>query len=125
MRCTHCEKCCQDTEMELSGADIDRLERRGYRRDDFSITGADGIPRLRNVGSFCFFYNHERKRCTEYAARPQGCAIYPINLSDDGEIVIDGACPAADSLTQEEIASRGQRLRQLLDTIDKEAGRTR
>jgi Fe-S-cluster containining protein len=125
MRCSHCEKCCQETEMELCDADIERLERRGYRREDFSQIGADGIPRLRNVGSFCFFYNHERKRCTEYAARPLGCVIYPVNLSDDGEIVIDESCPTADTLTQEEIGSKGQRLRQLLETIDQEAKRAR
>lgn len=125
MRCTHCEKCCQATEMELCGADIARLERRGYQKDDFSYVGTDGIPRLRNVGPSCYFYDHERKRCAEYASRPLGCSIYPVNLSADGGIVVDESCPAADTVTHEEIVAKGQRLHKLLDTIDQEAMRKR
>lgn len=121
MRCSHCEKCCRDTEMELCRADIARLVRRGYQRDDFSHVGADGIPRLRNAGAYCFFYDRDRKRCKEYAHRPLGCAIYPIILSTGGEIIIDSLCPEADTVTQNEIESKGQRLRRLLDTIDLEA----
>jgi hypothetical protein len=107
--------------MELCKADIARLERRGYKKDDFSRPGTDGIPRLRNVGEYCFFYDHDRKRCKEYAHRPLGCVMYPINLTTDGEIVIDRLCPEADTLTPEEIESKGKRLRLLLDTIHLEA----
>jgi len=121
MRCSHCEKCCEDTQMELCNADIARLERRGYYKDDFSCRGADGIPRLRNVGVHCFFYDHDRKRCKEYASRPLGCVIYPVNLTLEGEVVIDGLCPEADTLRQDEIESKGRRLRVLLDTIELEA----
>lgn len=121
MRCSHCERCCEDTEMDLCRADIARLERRGYKKDDFTRRGTDGIPRLRNVGAYCFFYDHDRKRCKEYARRPLGCVIYPVNLTVDGEIVIDRLCPEADTLTLEEIESKGRRLRQLLDTIHLEA----
>jgi len=121
MRCSHCEKCCQDTEMELCQADIARLERRGYEKEDFSRVGADGIPRLRNSGGYCFFYDHERKRCKEYACRPRGCDIYPVILSAEGGIIFDRLCPEADTLTQDEIKSKGRRLRRLLDKIDLEA----
>jgi len=121
MRCSHCEKCCEDTEMELCNADIARLERRGYRRNDFSYRGADGIPRLRNVRAHCFFYDHERRRCREYASRPLGCVIYPVNLTPEGEIVIDSLCPEANTLTQGEVKSKGRRLSLLLDTINLEA----
>ena len=121
MRCSHCEKCCEDTQMELCNADIARLERRGHHKDDFSCRGADGTPRLRNVGAHCFFYDHDRKRCKEYASRPLGCVIYPVNLTPEGEVVIDSLCPEADTLTQDEIESKGRRLRLLLDTIDLEA----
>jgi len=107
--------------MELCNADIARLERRGYRKDDFSRRRPDGIPRLRNVGAHCFFYDHKRKRCKEYASRPLGCVIYPVNLTPDGEVVIDDLCPEADTLTQDEIESQGRRLRLLLDTIELEA----
>ena len=117
MGCSNCEKCCEDTEMELRNEDIARLERRGYRKDDFSRPGADGIPRLGNVGGYCFFYDHDRKRCKEYASRPLGCVIYPVNMTVDGEIVIERLCPEADTLTPEEIESKGRRLRQLIGTI--------
>jgi Fe-S-cluster containining protein len=106
--------------MELCRADIARLERRGYAKDDFSHVDADGITRLRNSGGYCFFYDRDRKRCKEYASRPRGCAIYPVILSAEGEVIVDKLCPEADTLTQEEIESKGQHLLQLLDMIDSE-----
>jgi len=107
--------------MELCKADIERLERRGYERSDFSCRGADGTHRLRNVGAYCFFYDHDRKRCKEYASRPLGCVIYPVNLTPEGHVVIDSLCPEGDTLRRNEIESKGRRLRQLLDTIDMES----
>lgn len=95
--------------------------RRGYREDDFFSIGEDGIPRLKNVESHCYFFDRERERCKEYASRPLGCSIYPINLTDDGEIVIDELCPEGDTLTRDEVQEKGMRLRRLLDTIDAEA----
>ena len=121
MRCSHCEKCCEDTQMEICKADIKRLERRGYERGDFLSSGTDGIPRLRNVGAYCYFYDHDRKRCKEYASRPLGCVIYPVNLTPEGHVVIDSLCPEGDTLTRDEIESEGRRLRRLLDTINMEA----
>jgi Fe-S-cluster containining protein len=107
--------------MELCNADIARLERRGYHKDDFSCRGADAIPRLRNVGAYCFFYDRDRKRCKEYASRPRGCVIYPVNLTSEGEVIIDDLCPEAGTLTRDEIDSKGRRLRLLLDIINREA----
>jgi len=107
--------------MELCRADIARLERRGYGKDDFSHVGADGIPRLRNSGGYCSFYDHEQKRCKEYASRPRGCDIYPVILSVEDGIIVDRLCPDADTLTQDEIKSKGRRLQRLLDMIDSEA----
>lgn len=121
MRCSHCQKCCQDTMMELSEADIARLERRGHRREEFSYIGVDGIPRLRNVGVWCFFYDPGRKRCREYQARPLGCALYPVNLDQDGEVIIDALCPEARTIDTKELQLKGRRLRMLLATIDAEA----
>lgn len=123
MRCTHCEKCCEATEMELCEADVARMERGGYRQEDFVIPGADGIPRLRNVGRYCYFYDHEQKRCKEYGRRPLGCEIYPVNVSVDGETVIDELCPECDTLSRKEIDAKGRQLRDLLKTIKLEAGR--
>jgi Fe-S-cluster containining protein len=107
--------------MELCKADIARLERCGHKKEDFSCPGTDGGPRLRNVGAYCFFYDHDRKRCKEYARRPLGCVIYPVNLTADGEMVIDRLCPEADTLTPEEIESKSKRLHLLIDTIHLEA----
>jgi len=107
--------------MELCKADISRLERRGHVADDFCEIGIDGIPRLRNVDGHCHFFDRERKRCKEYASRPLGCCIYPVNLSEDGELVLDELCPEAETLTEDEIMEKGARLGRLLATIDSEA----
>lgn len=85
------------------------------------IMGQDRIPRLRNVDGHCFFFDPDKKRCREYAARPLGCGIYPVNLTDEGDIIIDDLCPEGRTLTKEEVQEKGQRLRRLLDTIDAEA----
>jgi len=85
------------------------------------IMGQDRIPRLRNVDGHCFFFDRDQERCREYAARPLGCNIYPVNLTDDDDIVIDDLCPEGRTLTKEEVREKGERLRRLLDTIDAEA----
>ena len=121
MRCTHCQECCRDTMMELSQADIARLEKKGYHRDEFSYVSVDGIPRLKNVGIWCYFYDPERKRCKEYQARPLGCALYPVNLDEDGKYVLDGLCPQAETITLQELKIKGKRLAALIATIDAEA----
>ena len=121
MRCTHCTKCCQDTRMELCQADIDRLVRRGHADGSFYEVGEDGIPRLINEQGHCVLFDQERKRCREYAARPLGCSIYPVNLTEDGEVIVDTLCPEGNSLSDDEISEKGKRLRRLLSTIDSEA----
>lgn len=109
--------------MELSEADIARLERRGHRREEFSYIGVDGIPRLRNEGPWCFFYDAERGRCREYQSRPLGCALYPVNVDQDGEVFIDALCPEGQSIDRKELHLKGRRLKTLLATIDAEASK--
>ncbi len=121
MRCTHCTKCCQDTRMELCSADIARLVRRGYEDRSFYEIDQEGIPRLINVDGFCFFFDREKGRCREYASRPLGCVIYPVNLTEDGRAVIDDICPEWESISKEELAEKAARLRKLLRTIDAES----
>jgi uncharacterized protein len=123
MRCSHCRSCCQETLMELCEADLARLERRGYRRQAFSYIGMDGIPRLLNVGRWCYFYDPEASRCREYAARPLGCALYPVNVDEDGRYVVDALCPRAGTVDPKELQLKGKRLKGLLATIDAEARR--
>lgn len=109
--------------MELSNADISRLVRRG--RADFYRIGEDGIPRLINSDGHCVLFDRVKGKCSEYAFRPLGCAIYPVNLTEDGEVVVDDLCPERDSLSADELAEKGRRLRRLLETIDAEAARRR
>lgn len=123
MRCTHCTKCCLDTRMELCRADRVRLVRKGYREEDFCFRGEDGIYRLRNLDGHCFFFDPSSGRCREYAARPLGCSIYPVNLTEDGEVVLDDLCPEGRSLSAEEREEKGRRLKRLLETIDAEAAK--
>jgi len=41
--------------MLLSEEDIERLERVGFSREDFAVTGGDGLTRLGNVGECAIF----------------------------------------------------------------------
>jgi Fe-S-cluster containining protein len=59
--------------MLLSKEDIERLERLGFSREDFTVTGGDGLTRLRNVREWCYFYDLEEKKCQVYEYKPLGC----------------------------------------------------
>ena len=63
----------------------------------------DKIPRLRNVGTWCYFYDPEREAVLEYCLAPLGCALYPVNVDEDGRTIIDAICPEAQSLTAGEL----------------------
>ena len=52
--------CCEETMMELSRVDIERLEEYGYRLEEFAVI-ADGVARLRNVDGYCYFYSRTKK----------------------------------------------------------------
>jgi Fe-S-cluster containining protein len=111
--------------MMLCETDVRRLERAGYRRDDFSRRGDDGVVKLRNEGEHCCFYDAGARRCKEYARRPLGCVIYPVNMSPEGKVILDDLCPEADTVSEDEREEKGRRLRMLLDTIASEARRSR
>lgn len=123
MRCSRCGECCRDTHMELCNADVARLERAGHSAEDFSERGPDGVRRLRNRDGHCYFLDTEKNRCGEYARRPLGCVIYPVNVSADETVVVDEICPEAATVTQSELEDKGRRLRMLLETIRSEARR--
>ncbi len=78
MQCSNCGKCCERTEMLLSKEDIERLEKQGFSREDFTVAGKDGLTRLRNTGEWCYFYDPEEKKCQVYEYRPLGCPIYTL-----------------------------------------------
>jgi hypothetical protein len=53
-----------------------------------------------------------------------GCVLYPVNISTDGEVVVDDLCPEASSIGREELKSKGRRLHMLLDALALEAKKT-
>jgi len=120
MRCTNCGLCCEETEMELSIRDIDTLEKAGYHREKFSVTGEDGINRLRNINGRCYFYNHAEERCQVYEVRPIGCYTYPVVYSDNEEIIIDELCPMGNTVSDQELKVKGRCLLELVKTIENE-----
>ena len=95
LRCLEvgCSKCCYETEMPLSEKDIKRIEKLGYRRDEFSVV-VDGVRVLKNVDGKCFFLKDDR--CSIYEHRPLGCRFYPVIYDvDRRKAVVHDFCPLA------------------------------
>lgn len=123
--CSRCGKCCEMTEMELSEEDVERLERRGHPREGFSKVGADGVPRLRNAGKWCCFYDSAETLCRVYGSRPLGCRLYPIVYSIDGRAAVDPLCPTARTISQDEVRAKEIELIELVETLENEAAARR
>jgi len=121
MRCSHCGICCEKTEMLLSNADVERLEKAGYNRQKFMRYDKHGFARLRNRHGFCVFYDVVKCRCTIYEHRPLGCRIYPIIYSEQEGIVVDGLCPMKNTVSEIELKGKGKRVIELLQRMDNEA----
>ena len=119
MLCSNCGKCCEETEMELSRREVKRLEKRGFRRSEFTVKGRDGITRLGNIGRWCYFYDHIDNRCRVYEDRPLGCNLYPVMYSVNEGVVIDDLCPMGETISDEELRTKGTILIKLLKTIDR------
>jgi len=117
MQCSNCGRCCESTEMMLSQEDIERLERLGFSREDFTVTGSDGLPRLRNVGERCYFYGSEEKKCQVYEHRPLGCFLYPVIYSNDEGVITDEFCPMRHTISKRELETKGQILLKHLEKI--------
>jgi len=118
MRCSKCGKCCERTEMLLSKEDIERLERVGFSREDFAVTGGNGFTRLGNVGEWCYFYDSEEKKCQVYEYRPLGCRIYPVVYSIDEGVIIDELCPMRHTISKHELRRKEKILVKHLRKID-------
>jgi len=123
--CSRCGKCCEMTEMELSEEDAERLESVGHSREEFSLVGEDGIPRLRNVGDWCYFYDSAERLCRVYTNRPTGCRLYPIVCSIDGWVTVDPLCPMARTVCQDELRAKGSELIKLVKRLENEAATRR
>jgi Fe-S-cluster containining protein len=121
MRCSHCGKCCEETEMLLSEADARRLEQNGYRRRYFTSVDRQGFCRLKNSNGYCVFYDRAKQRCKVYRYRPQGCRVYPVIYSQEDGVIVDDLCPMKDSVSRVELRQKGKRVLRLLERIDEEA----
>jgi Fe-S-cluster containining protein len=100
--------CCERTEMLLSKEDIERLERVGFSREDFTIIGEDGLTRLRNVREWCYFYNATEKKCQVYEDRPLGCLLYPVIYAIEEGIIVDELCPMRHTIPRHELKTMGK-----------------
>jgi Fe-S-cluster containining protein len=85
-----CHLCCLDTRMTLTEADVVRLEAAGFK-DVFRLN-REGDLELRNHDGRCVLL--DGGRCTAYAARPEGCRLYPLILDlQTDRVVRDAYCP--------------------------------
>ena len=121
MRCSHCGICCEETEMLLSNADIERLERVGHNKQRFVRYDRHGFARLRSHNGFCVFYDVAKRRCKIYRHRPLGCWIYPVIYKEQEGIAVDDLCPMKNTISEIELKRKGKRVMKLLQRIDREA----
>lgn len=121
MHCSHCGVCCEKTEMMLSNADVERLEKMGHNRQEFVRYDGRGFVRLRNRHRVCVFYDVERRRCKVYRHRPLGCRIYPVIYSEQDGIVFDDLCSMRRTVSKVELRRKGKKVMELLQRIDTEA----
>lgn len=122
MHCSHCGICCEETEMLLSNADVECLERMGISKQKFVRYDRQGFARLRNRHGFCVFYDVAKRRCKIYRHRPLGCRVYPAMYKERrGIVVVDGLCPMKDTVSEIELKRKGKKVIELLRRIDTEA----
>jgi Fe-S-cluster containining protein len=106
--------------MMLSNADVERLEKMGYNRQEFVRYDRHGFVRLKNRRGFCVFYDVERCRCRVYKHRPLGCRVYPVIFSEQEGIIVDDLCPMKNTVSKIELERKGKKLIELLQKIDAE-----
>lgn len=121
MHCSHCGVCCEKTEMMLSNADIERLEKVGYNKQKFMRYDRHGFARMKNCRGLCIFYDTEKHRCKTYRRRPSGCQIYPVIYSEKEGIIVDELCPMKNTISKIELRTKGKKVMKLLQIIDSEA----
>lgn len=119
-----CALCCYDTEMPVTEDDVARLVALGHDRAAFTTVGAEGWLHLATVepaegmpGRPCYFLKDGA--CSVYAARPQGCRIYPIVLNESSRLVRDEDCPHRAEFPVDPAAKR--RIQRILSALDREA----
>lgn len=121
--CRSCGECCRGTEMVLLRADVERLERLGYKREDFARYSG-GLLVLRNVNGYCYFYDRVSGLCKVYYSRPLGCRLYPLVFDDSLGVMLDPECPLAALFSRDcsQIREALPILRRVLKTLEEEFG---
>ncbi len=108
-----CGRCCYETEMILTEEDIRRIERLGFKREEFSVE-KNGVYMLRNVNGKCFFLDEEN-RCRIYEHRPIGCRIYPVIFDlDKKRAVLDDECPRRNEVDKRDLIRAERILRRII-----------
>jgi Fe-S-cluster containining protein len=107
--------------MMLSTADIERLEKAGYDRQEFTRYDKHGFAKLRNRRGFCVLYDTVKRRCKIHEQRPEGCRIYPVVYSEEEGIVVDCLCPMKATVSEVELRRKGRKVVALLQRIGREA----
>jgi len=120
LRCSNCGLCCEETMMELSISDVERLEEKGFSLKEFTVLN-DNATYLKNVDGYCFFYNHIDKNCRIYEDRPLGCQIYPVVYLLNEGMIIDELCPIGKTILKQELMEKAKMLDKLLKKIDTES----
>jgi len=99
--------------------DIERLEKKGYRLEEFAVI-EEGMVLLRNVYGYCYFYSLTDKKCEIYEDRPLGCHIYPVMYMSNKSVTVDKLCPMGQTISEQELKTKRKILDQLVKTIDDE-----
>jgi Fe-S-cluster containining protein len=108
--------------MEISSEDVKRLEKAGYRLEEFAVIDY-GLTRLRNVDGCCYFYSRADKKCRIYRKRPLGCYLYPVVYLANEGVIVDELCPMGQTISEQELRTKGKILDRLLKKIDNESAR--
>ena len=119
MRCSNCGICYEETMMELSSEDIERLEKKGYCIEEFAVID-EVRTRLRNLDGYCYFYSRADKKCQIYDKRPLGCYLYPVMYMTNKGATVDKLCPMGKTISEQELRTKGKILNKLLKKIDNE-----
>jgi Fe-S-cluster containining protein len=114
-----CAICCKDTKMMLSLRDIEKIEKLGYKKNDFCFQDEDGFYKLHNVNGECFFL--VENECQIYSDRPQGCKFYPIVFDlDENKAVLDDECPLITNISNKTLQSFTKDLKKFVSDLLRE-----
>lgn len=107
--------------MELSKDDVERLEKTGHARSEFTNLDRRGILRLRNDRGYCIFYDTRKRICQVYANRPLGCCIYPVIYRIGEGIIVDDLCPMKSTVSSRELKTKSKKLTILMQRLSEDS----